>query len=203
MAKKIIALILMMSTATIIGFSKSDNAVTGRMSIIDDASANNQEINQKKALKLYNKYLPKVKAIFDKYGLITKNLNENIDNHEFVSRLVFNKSEDDDDKSIETIWYGLIYDENNLIESLNFYVDCNISNIKEEVERVAMKDIFLADIGKIFFRNTTFNEDVTSAVTSFLNTETVEPVIFEYRKGSVEIVIREHKLTMNINLNLN
>lgn len=203
MAKKIIALILMISTAALIGCSKSDNVANSRSIVANDTSNNNIEVNQKKALKLYNKYLPKIKAVFDTYGLNAKNLNENIDDTEFVSRLVYNKSEDDVDNSIETIWYGLVYDENNLIESVNFYVDCNISDIKEESKGVELRDTFISDIGKIFFKNTTFNKDVVSAVDNFLTTETVEPVAFQYKKGNVELVVRQHKLTMNISLNLN
>lgn len=203
MAKKIIALILMISTAALIGCSKSDNIANSRLIVANDTSNNNIEVNQKKALKLYNKYLPKIKAVFDTYGLNAKNLNENIDDTEFVSRLVYNKSEDDVDNSIETIWYGLVYDENNLIESVNFYVDCNISDIKEESKGVELRDTFISDIGKIFFKNTTFNKDVVSAVDNFLTTETVEPVAFQYKKGNVELVVRQHKLTMNISLNLN
>lgn len=199
MAKKIIALILMMSTATIIGCSKSDNVATTRLIATRDISNNHQEVNQKKALRLYNKYLPKLKTIFDEYSLNPKNLNENIDDKEFVSRLVYNKTEDDTESNIDTMWYGLIYDKNNLVESLNLYVDCNISNVNEEY---IIRDTFISDIGKIFFKHTTFNNDVLSAIDNFVTTETVEPVILEYKKGTVELVVRQHRLTMNISLNL-
>lgn len=199
MAKKIIALILIMSTATIIGCSKSDNVATTRLIATRDISNNHQEVNQKKALRLYNKYLPKLKTIFDEYSLNPKNLNENIDDKEFVSRLVYNKNEDDTESNIDTMWYGLIYDKNNLVESLNLYVDCNISNVNEEY---IIRDTFISDIGKIFFKHTTFNNDVLSAIDNFVTTETVEPVILEYKKGTVELVVRQHRLTMNISLNL-
>lgn len=199
MAKKIIALILIMSTATIIGCSKSDNVATTRLIATRDISNNHQEVNQKKALRLYNKYLPKLKTIFDEYSLNPKNLNENIDDKEFVSRLVYNKTEDDTESNIDTMWYGLIYDKNNLVESLNLYVDCNISNVNEEY---IIRDTFISDIGKIFFKHTTFNNDVLSAIDNFVTTETVEPVILEYKKGTVELVVRQHRLTMNISLNL-
>lgn len=199
MAKKIIALILIMSTATIIGCSKSDNVATTRLIATRDISNNHQEVNQKKALRLHNKYLPKLKTIFDEYSLNPKNLNENIDDKEFVSRLVYNKTEDDTESNIDTMWYGLIYDKNNLVESLNLYVDCNISNVNEEY---IIRDTFISDIGKIFFKHTTFNNDVLSAIDNFVTTETVEPVILEYKKGTVELVVRQHRLTMNISLNL-
>lgn len=202
MTKKIIALMLMISTATIIGCSKSDDVATTRLIATRDISNNHQEINQKKALKLYNKYLPKLTTIFDAYNLNPRNLNENIDDTEFVSRLVYNKDEDEIENNIDTMWYGLIYDEHNLIESLNFYVDCNISNIKDDCNSIAIRDMFISDIGKIFFRHTTFNKDILSAIDNCLTTKTVEPVVFEYRKGTVEVVVRQNKLIMNISLNL-
>lgn len=205
MTKKIIAIIFMISTAAIIGCSRYEKGVANRSIIVNNGTDSNVSgsINQRKALKLYNKYLPKVRATLDKYGLTTKNLNENVSDTEFVSRLVFNKDEDDIDNNIETIWYGLSYDENNLIESLNFYADCNINNLEIESDNVLIQDTLLSDIGKIFFKNTSFNKDFISAIDEFLNTETVEPIIFQYKKGSVEIVVRQNKLTMNVNLNLN
>lgn len=206
MAKKIIALILIMSTATIIGCSKSDNVATTRAIATRDISNNHQEVNQKKALRLYNKYLPKLKTIFEEHSLNAKNLNENIDDTEFVSRLVYNKTEGNIDNTIdnniETIWYGLMYDDNNTIESLSCYVEYNINNIKEDGNGIVIRDTVVYDIGKIFFRNTTFNNDIVSAIDDCITTETVEQLMFEYKKGTVELSIRQDRLIFNINLNV-
>lgn len=206
--KKILVASLIVSASLSIISCSSPNIVSDKSANSSDTTISNADnnisdtgVNQKKALKQYKRYMSKIKSIFDDKGLDMKNLNENVDDKGFVSRILHD-DEEENLNEIDKIWYGLTYDENNMISHLGLYLDYNI-NIEDMTDKNLMiKGTIIEDIGNVFFKRTTYNADIENAINHYLTTSNVEPVELNYKKGKVEVVVRQNKLSINIDLNL-
>ena len=206
--KKILVASLIVSASLSIISCSSPNIVSDKSANSSDTTISNADnnisdtgVNQKKSLKQYKRYMSKIKSIFDDKGLDMKNLNENVDDKGFVSRILHD-DEEENLNEIDKIWYGLTYDENNMISHLGLYLDYNI-NIEDMTDKNLMiKGTIIEDIGNVFFKRTTYNADIENAINHYLTTSNVEPVELNYKKGKVEVVVRQNKLSINIDLNL-
>lgn len=202
MLKKILTLVLMtvvVSTSGCLDSKNLNNNPVGAKRIVDESSVNN--INQKHALKKYNKYFNKIKSMLEENNFEVKNLNEDLNNINFVSRLIVENNINNEISNIESLWYGLLYDENNLIKSLNLYISYDLGeNYKDN--NFSIKFDLIENIGDILFKFTSFNKDVNGVVNKLIDSNNNESVKLEYRTGTVEMSLKQEKIEFNIDINI-
>lgn len=204
MKKVLLASILATVLLSFVGCSaenEADGVVAARSIVMEDASSqSNNSIDQRKALKLYNKYLPKVISILENKGLTIRNLNENKEDTTMVSRIVVDNTNDLEENS-ESMWFGVVYDDENLIKEVGMYIEypLDFNNVNGDLN---LKNTLLQDIENLFFKNESFLDDVTSTIKTYDINNISEVITYGYKKGNVEIGIGHDKVTIKINLTL-
>lgn len=201
MLKKIIALALVAIFISASGCSRDKDISKINKNPIQDKTRmiSNNDANQETILKKYEKYLPKIQKVLEDYGIEAKNLNENANDIDFVSRLVFESEEMKLNSNVKTFWFGIVYDENNIAENLNLYLEYNLDE-EYNNEGIANCSELIADIGKVFFKFTSFSRDVNSTIETLYKSKSSEHIILEYKKGFVEIMYKQDSIVFNISI---
>ena len=196
----IIASILLSSVGCSVKNDMEVNNTNRSIILEDDATQTYNSIDQKKALRLYKKYLPKVIKLFESKGMSIKNLNENKEETDMVSRIVVG-SYNDLEVNYEPMWFGITYDDDNLISEVGMYIEYPI-NIDEIDADLSFKNTMLQDIENLFFKNESFLNDIKTTVCDYKIDDISEINMCEYKKGKAEISMGQHKINIKINLNL-
>lgn len=204
--KKVLITSLMLCVASfIVGCSSDGSANNNLRSVpVTTSAAGNDEpvdntINQQKAMKLYKKYINKVEDIYSKNGIEIKNLNEKSDEIDFVSRLVYT-SEEGASESINNTWYGIIFDDSNLISAVGMYIDGHVDTYKDSKDNFTIKKSIFEDVGNLFFKYTTYKTDIEKIVNESIQSGNTEPTILKYKNGDIELIVNQNKLSMKIKL---
>lgn len=205
MKKVLITSLILCAASLIVGCSSVNDgnnnlrSMPATASVVGNEEILDNTINQQKAMKLYKKYITKVEEIYNKNGIEIKNLNEKQDEIDFVSRLVYT-SEEGASEGIYNTWYGIIFDDSNLITTVGMYIDGYIDAYKDSNDNFTIKKSIFEDVGNLFFKYTTYKTDIENSVNEAIQSGNTEPIILKYKNGDIELIVNQNKLSMKIKL---
>lgn len=205
MRKKIILVLIMVLGVLAVSFtsdilsnySSSSNESNISARAID---ANYEiELEKNEIMTLHKKYSVLVSEIYSKYELDIKDLKEDNEDSELISRIVC--MEVDNYEKLKNTWFGIVYDEENNPKEISFYLDGEYNSYLNSDDKFAIKGTIIEDIGNLFFARSEFKNDVEG----FFNNASSEPGLnsatYLYKKGMVTLSINGDKISLKINLN--
>lgn len=155
-------------------------------------------MDEEDVFRAYKKYKDSISDIFEKYHLDYKNLKEDKNDSEFVSRIVC--MDDEELANIDDTWFGIIYDDEDIPIEVVFYLEGEFDLYLDSDKSFTIKNTLIDEVGDVFFPRTKFNKDVEG----FFNNASSDPgsntAEFIYKKGSVIVSLNGNKVSFKFNL---
>lgn len=204
MKKKIIVSIMTFASLLTVGCATKNDMNNNLRSVatpmsLDNNGENSSPIDQEQAMKIYKKYSSKIKKLYKKYGIEVRNLNESSIDSGFITRLMYLDEEGAND-CLNSTWYGLIYDKNDNISEVGMLVEGKPDRYIDSTGNFSIKKTIYEDIGNIFFKNTSYKDDIEGAIDMLIKSDGSDISIFEYKNGFIEVSASKDKISMKINL---
>lgn len=182
------------------------DTVEGESSFVKDSNVSSRNIDvdnvnvmdKDDIEKVYKKYKNLVSDVLEKHQLEVKNLNEDVNDLDFVSRIV--SIDIKDFKGVDNTWFGIVYDDEDNPKEISFYLDGDFDSYSTSNNGYTIKNTLIEDIGDIFFPHSKFIKDVEDFFYNVSPEPGLNTVDYFYKKGSLRIALNGDKISFKMNI---